>query len=83
MYICNTLDELAKIMIELPQAQYDIALSIATRLNQESTLKEPKVEELMISTLRILINEYKENSRSVITYFRKRNTLDTKDKHVE
>jgi len=70
-------------MIELPQAQYDIALSIATRLNQESTLKEPKVEELMISTLRILINEYKENSRSVITYFRKRNTLDTKDKQVE
>lgn len=83
MYICNTLDKLAKIMIELPQLQYDIALSIATRLYQENTLKEPKVEELMISTLRILIDEYRENSRSVITYFRKRNTSDTRDRHVE
>ncbi len=71
------------IKIELPQSQYNIALSIATRLYQENTLKEPKVEELMITTLRILIDEYKENSRSVITYFMKRNTLDTKDKHVE
>lgn len=71
------------IKIELPQSQYDIALSIATRLYQENTLKEPKIEELMIATLRILIDEYKENSRSVITYFMKRNTLDTKDKHVK
>jgi hypothetical protein len=71
------------IKIELPQSQYNIALSIATRLYQENTLKEPKVEELMIATLRILIDEYKENSRSVITYFMKRNTLDTKDKHVK
>ena len=73
---------MATIKIELPQSQYDIALSIAIRLNQENTLKEPKVEELMIATLRILIDEYKENSRSVVTYFMKRNTSDTKDKHV-
>ncbi len=74
---------MATIKIELPQSQYDIALSIATRLNQENTLKEPKVEELMIATLRILIDEYKENPRSVVTYFMKRNTSDTRDKHVE
>jgi hypothetical protein len=74
---------LATIKIELPQSQYDIALSIATRLNQENTLKAPKVEELMTATLRILIDEYKENSRSVVTYFMKRNTLDTNDKPVE
>jgi len=53
------------------------------RLNQENTLKEPKVEELMITTLRILINEYEENPRSVSTYFMKRNTLNNQDKHVE
>ena len=74
---------MATIEIELPQSQYDIALSIATRLNQENTLKEPKVEELMIATLRILMDEYKENSQSVVTYFIKRNTLDTRDKHIE
>jgi hypothetical protein len=74
---------LAKIEIELPQSQYDFALSIATRLNQEDTLKEPKVEELMIATLRILMDEYKENSQSVVTYFMKRNTLDNRDKHIE
>jgi hypothetical protein len=74
---------LATIKIELPQSQYDIALSIATRLNQENILIEPKVEELMIATLRILIDEYEENSQSVVTYFMKRNTLDTKDKHIE
>ena len=74
---------MAKIEIELPQSQYDFALSIATRLNQENTLKEPKVEELMIATLRILIDEFKENSQSVVTYFMKRNTLDTKDKHIK
>ena len=70
------------IKIGLPQSQYDIALSIAMRLNRENTLKEPKVEELMITTLRILINEYEENPRSVSTYFMKRNTLDNKDKLV-
>jgi hypothetical protein len=74
---------LVTIKIGLPQSQYDTALSIAKRLNRENTLKEPKVEELMITTLRILINEYEENPRSVITYFMKRNTLDNKDKHVE
>ena len=71
------------IKIGLPQSQYDIALSIAMRLNRENTLKEPKVEELMIATLRILINEYEENPRSVVTYFMKRNSLNNKDKQVE
>lgn len=74
---------MAKIEIELSQSQYDIALSIATRLNQENTLKEPKVEELMIATLRILMDEYKENSQSVVTYFMKRNALDNRDKRIE
>jgi hypothetical protein len=74
---------LAKIEIELSQSQYDIALSIATRLNQENTLKEPKVEELMIATLRILMDEYKVDSQSVVTYFMKRNTLDNRDKRIE
>ena len=74
---------MAKIEIELPQSQYNIALSIATRLYQENTIKEPKVEELMISTLRILMDEYKENSQSVVTYFMKRNTLDNRDKRIE
>jgi hypothetical protein len=68
------------IKIELPQSQYDIAASIATRLNQENVLKEPKLEELMVVTMRILIDEYQENSRSVVTYYMKRKTLDTKDK---
>jgi hypothetical protein len=77
-----TIDKLVTTKIELPQSQYDIALSIATRLNQENVLKEPKVEELIIATLRILIDEYKENSRSVVTYYVKRQTLDTKDKHT-
>ena len=74
---------MAKIESELSQAQYDIALSIATRLNQENTLKEPKVEELMIATLRILMDEYKVDSQSVVTYFMKRNTLDNRDKRIE
>jgi hypothetical protein len=74
---------LVTIKIGLPQSQYDTALSIAKRLYRENTLKEPKVEELMITTLRILLNEYEENPRSVITYFMRRNTLDDKDKHVE
>jgi hypothetical protein len=66
------------IKIELPQSQYDIASSIATRLNQENVLKEPKLEELMVVTMRILIDEYQENSRSVVTFYMKRKTLDTK-----
>jgi hypothetical protein len=74
---------LVTIKIGLPQSQFDIALSIARRLNRENTLKEPKVEELMIATLRILINEYEENPRSVSTYFMKRNSLNNKDKQVE
>lgn len=74
---------MAKIEIELSQSQYDIALSIATRLNQENTLKEPKVEELMIATLRILMDEYKVDSQSVVTYFMKRITLDNRDKRIE
>jgi hypothetical protein len=74
---------LVTIRIELSQSQYDTVLSIATRLYYENTLREPKIEELIIATLRILIKEYKEDSRSVITYFRKRNTLDTKDKYIE
>ena len=65
--------------IELSQSQYEMASFIAARLNQENTLKEPKVEELVIAMLKILINEYKENSQSVVTYFTKRNTLDVKD----
>jgi hypothetical protein len=58
--------------IELSQSLYDISLSIATRLYQENVLKEQTVEELMLTTLRILIKEYKENPESVITYFLKR-----------
>jgi hypothetical protein len=67
---------LATIKIEILPQQYDIALCIAKRLKQENLLKEPKVEELMIATLRILINEYNENSQSVVTYFKKRNAKD-------
>ena len=58
--------------IELSQSLYDISLSIATRLYQENVLKEQTVEELMLTTLRILIKEYEENPESVITYFFKR-----------
>jgi hypothetical protein len=58
--------------IELSQSLYDISLSIATRLYQENVLKEQTVEELMLTTLRILIKEYEENPESVITYFLKR-----------
>jgi hypothetical protein len=35
-------------------------------------LKEQTVEELILTTLRILIKEYEENPESVITYFLKR-----------
>jgi hypothetical protein len=58
--------------IELSQSLYDISLSIATRLYQENVLKEQTVEELILTTLRILIKEYEENPESVITYFLKR-----------
>ena len=58
--------------IELSQSVYDISLSIATRLYQKDVLKEQTVEELILTTLRILINEYEENPESVITYFLKR-----------
>jgi hypothetical protein len=58
--------------IELSQSLYDISLSIATRLYQKNVLKEQTVEELMLTTLRILIKEYEENPESVITYFLKR-----------
>jgi hypothetical protein len=58
--------------IELSPSLYDISLSIATRLYQENVLKEQTVEELMLTTLRILIKEYEENPESVITYFLKR-----------
>jgi hypothetical protein len=47
--------------IELSQSLYDISLSIATRLYQENVLKEQTVEELILTTLRILIKEYEEN----------------------
>ena len=61
------------------QSQYDNSSSIATRLNQENALREPTIEELLLSTLRILIREYEDNPQSVIAYFHKRNSLDSKD----
>lgn len=70
------------VKIEVSQSQYDISLSIATRLNQENALKEPTIEELVLATLRILIKEYEENPQSVITYYLKRISSDTKDGHV-
>jgi hypothetical protein len=63
---------LVTIKIELSQSLHDISLSIATRLYQENVLKEQTVEELILTTLRILIKEYEENPESVITYFLKR-----------
>ena len=57
------------VKIELPKSQYKNFLSVARRLNQENVLKEPTIEELMLTTLRILIKEYEENPKSVITYF--------------
>jgi hypothetical protein len=71
------------VKIELPQSQHDIFLSIATRLNQENVLKEATIEELMLATLRILIKEYEESPESVITYFLKRNNLDSKERSGE
>jgi hypothetical protein len=63
---------LVPIKIELSQSLHDISLSIATKLYQENVLKEQTVEELMLTTLRVLIKEYEENPESVITYFLKR-----------
>lgn len=68
------------IEIELSQSQYDNAASIASKLYQENTLNEQKVEELIDVTLKILINEYEENPQSVVAYFKKRNPLDTIDR---
>ena len=65
---------LVTVKIELSQSQYDKSSSIATRLNQENALKEPTIEELILSTLRILTKEYDENPQSVIAYFLKRNS---------
>jgi hypothetical protein len=64
-----------KVRIEVSQPQYDISLSIATRLHQENALNEPTIEELMRTTLRILINEYEADPRQVINYYLKRNSL--------
>jgi hypothetical protein len=58
--------------IELSQSIYGISLSIAKRLYQANVLKEQTVEELILTTLRVLIKEYEENPESVITYFLKR-----------
>jgi hypothetical protein len=70
---------LVTVKIELSQSQYDNSSSIATRLNQENALKEPTIEELILSTLRILIREYKDNPQSVIAYFLKRISLDSEE----
>ena len=63
--------------IEVSQSQHDTSISIAKRLSQENGLKEPTIEELMLATLRILIREFEENPQSVITYYLKRNSLDS------
>jgi hypothetical protein len=68
---------LVTLKIEVSQSQHDTSISIAKRLSQENGLKEPTIEELMLATLRILIKEYEENPQSVITYFLKRNSLDS------
>jgi hypothetical protein len=70
---------LVTIKIELSQSQYDNSSSIATRLNQENALREPTIEELLLSTLRILIREYEDNPQSVIAYFLNRSSLDSED----
>jgi hypothetical protein len=70
---------LVTVKIELSQSQFDNSSSIATRLNQENALKEPTIEELILSTLRILIREYKDNPQSVIAYFLKRISLDSEE----
>jgi hypothetical protein len=70
---------LVTVKIELSQSQFDNSSSIATRLNQENALKEPTIEELILSTLRILIREYEDNPQSVIAYFLKRSSLDSEE----
>lgn len=69
------------IKIDASKFQYDVALSIATKLYQENVLKKPTIEELMIATSRILINEYQDNPQSVIAYFMKR--INIRDDHTE
>ena len=71
--------KLVTVKIELSQSQFDNSSSIATRLNQENALKEPTIEELILSTLRILIREYEDNPQSVIAYFLKRSSLDSEE----
>jgi hypothetical protein len=68
---------LKAVEIELIQSQHDILLSVARRLHQENVLKKPTIEELMLTTLRILIKEYQDNPQSVITYFQKRSSLNS------
>ena len=63
--------------IGLIQSQHDTLLSVARRLHQENVLKKPTIEELMLTTLRILIKEYQDNPQSVITYFQKRSSLNS------
>ncbi len=63
--------------IGLIQSQHDTLLSVARRLHQENVLKKPTIEELMLTTLRILIKEYQDNPQSVITYFQKRNSVNS------
>jgi hypothetical protein len=70
---------LVTVKIELSQSQYDNSSSIATRLNQENALREPTIEELILSTLRILIREYEDNPQSVIAYFLKRSSVDSEE----
>jgi hypothetical protein len=68
---------LKAVEIELIQSQHDTLLSVAKRLHQENVLKKPTIEELMLTTLRILIKEYQDNPQSVITYFQKRSSLNS------
>jgi hypothetical protein len=66
---------LKAVEIELIQSQHDTLLSVARRLHQENVLKKPTIEELMLTTLKILIKEYQENPESVTTYFQQRGSL--------
>jgi hypothetical protein len=68
---------LKAVEIEIIQSQHDTLLSVARRLHQENVLKKPTIEELMLTTLRILIKEYQDNPQSVITYFQKRSSLNS------
>jgi hypothetical protein len=66
---------LKAVEIELIQSEHDTLLSVARRLHQENVLKKPTIEELMLTTLKILIKEYQENPESVTTYFQQRGSL--------